>query len=221
MDRETARQEIRTRINCKDYLTKSKSGLYDCPYCGSGSGAHGTGALKVYDTNTWYCHACHKSGDVIDLYQQETGADYNTALSLLAQEIGVTIDPYRPDARADFAPAPQNAPTGGRRSDFNGQGDVNTPPAAKAPQSGAESPTEATADYTAYYRECRQRLNDPAAAEYLQRRGISLDTAAAYWIGYDPAADPANAPGAGADTQKPHPCPRLIIPTSAGHYTQD
>ena len=218
MDRETARQEIRTRISCKDYLTKSKSGLYDCPYCGSGSGAHGTGALKVYDTNTWYCHACHKSGDVIDLYQQETGADYNTALSLLAQEIGVTIDPYKPDARADFAPAPQNDPTGGRRSDFNGQGDVNTPPAAKATQSGAESSTEATADYAAYYRECRQRLNDPAAAEYLQRRGISLDTAAAYWIGYDPAADPANAPGAGADTQKPHPCPRLIIPTSAGHY---
>lgn len=218
MDRETARREIRTRISCKDYLTKSKSGLYDCPYCGSGSGVHGTGALKVYDTNTWTCHACRRSGDIIDLYQQETGADYNTALSLLAQEIGITIDPYRPDARADFTPAPQNDPAGGRRSDFSGQGSIESPPEAKAPQNGTGSPTEAAADYTAYYRECRQRLNDPEAASYLQRRGISLDTAAAYWIGYDPAADPANAPGAGADAQKPHPCPRLIIPTNAGHY---
>lgn len=218
MDRETARQEIRRRIKCTDYLKKSKSGLFDCPYCGSGSGAHGTGALKVYDTNTWYCHACHKSGDVIDLYQLETGADYNTALSLLAQEIGITIDPYRPTAAADFAPALKNGRVESPQSDFSGQGNTNTPPATNARQNGVETPTGATADYTAYYRECRQRLNDPAAAAYLQQRGISLDTAAAYWIGYDPAADPANAPGAGADTQKQHPCPRLIIPTSAAHY---
>ena len=110
MDRETARQEIRSRISCKDYLTKSKSGLYCCPFCRSGTGSHGTGALKVYDTNTWTCHSCKRSGDVIDLYQQATGADYNTALSLLADEIGVTIDPYRPTAAADFAPAPKNDP---------------------------------------------------------------------------------------------------------------
>lgn len=128
MDRETARQEVRSRISCKDYLTKSKSGLYDCPYCGSGSGPHGTGALKVYDTNTWYCHACHKGGDVIDLYQRETGADYNTALSLLAQEIGVTIDPYRPDAKEAFSPVPRESPSGGRISDSIGQGNTRYTP---------------------------------------------------------------------------------------------
>lgn len=218
MDRETARQEIRSRISCKDYLTKSQSGLYCCPFCGSGTGAHGTGALKLYSTNTWTCHSCKCSGDVIDLYQQATGADYNTALSSLADEIGVTIDPYRPTAAADFAPAPKNDPVERPQSDFNGRGNINTPPEAKTPQNGAETPTEPPADYTAYYRECRERLNDPAAMAYLQGRGISPETAAAYWIGYDPAADPANAPGAGADAQKLHPCPRLIIPTSAAHY---
>lgn len=218
MDREQARQEIRSRISCKDYLTESKSGLYCCPFCGSGTGAHGTGALKLYNTNTWTCHACNKGGDVIDLYQQATGADYNTALSLLADKIGITIDPYRPAAAADFAPAPKNDPVERPQSDFNGRGNINTPPEAKTPQNGAETPTEPPADYTAYYRECRERLNDPAAMAYLQGRGISPETAAAYWIGYDPAADPANAPGAGADAQKLHPCPRLIIPTSAAHY---
>lgn len=218
MDRETARQEIRQRFSCKDYLTKSKSGLYDCPYCGSGNGAHGTGALKVYDTNTWYCHACKKSGDVIDLYQLETGADYNTALSLMAQEIGITIDAYRPTAAAGFAHTAKNSPVERPQSDFNGQGNIKSLPAEKSPQRGAETPTEATADYTAYYRECRKRLNDPAAVEYLQRRGISAATAAAYWIGFDPAADPASAPGAMGDEYKAHPCPRLIIPASGGHY---
>ena len=219
MERETARQEIRSRIKCTDYLTKSKSGLYCCPHCGSGTGTNGTGAVKYYpDTNTYFCHACKRSGDVIDLYQLETGADYNTALSLLAQEIGIDIDPYRPSAAADFAPAPKNDRTEGRRSDFSGQGNIETPPEAKAPEKAVKTPTAANADFTAYYQECRERLNDPAAVAYLQRRGIDPATAAAYWIGYDPAADPANAPGAGAEAHKPHPCPRIIIPTSKAHY---
>lgn len=214
MDRETARQEIRARISCKDYLSKSKGGLYDCPFCGSGSGAHGTGALQVYDTNTWYCHACNKYGDVIDLYQQKTGDNYNTALSLLAQKIGLTIDPYSPDAITNPAPVLQNNHIKRFTSDFSEQGNVKT----LQLQNCAETPTKAIADYTSYYRECRQRLNDPVAVEYLHKRGISLDTAAMYWIGYDPEADPANAPGAGSNAQKQHPCPRIIIPTSAGHY---
>lgn len=220
MDRETARQEIRSRVSCKGYLTKSKSGLFDCPYCGSGSGAHGTGALKVYDTNTctWYCHACHKSGDVIDLYQRKTGVDYQTALSLLAQEVGVTIDPYRPSASAEFAADGPGTPQNAQQSDFSGLVVGDIPPTVKIQQNGEKTGTEATADYMAYYRACRKRLNDPAAAAYLQRRGIRMETAVAYWIGFDPEADPANAPGAMGQAQKPHPCPRLIIPTSAAHY---
>ena len=223
MDRETARQEIRRQVSCTQYLEKSKSGLYCCPYCGSGKGTHGTGALKLYKTNTWTCHACNKSGDVIDLFMLEYGADYNTAFSSLAQEIGITVDPYRPDAAADFAPAaekkrPQEA-TERPQSAGNGQGGINAPAADKKPTEAAETPIEGTADYTAYYQECRRRINDPAAVAYLQGRGISIETAAAYWIGYDPAADPASAPGAmGGETYRPHPCPRLIIPTSRAHY---
>lgn len=218
MDREQARQEIRSLVSCIPYLEKSKSGLYCCPYCGSGKGNHGTGALKLYKTNTWTCHACNKSGDVIDLYQQQTGADYNTALSLLAGEIGITIDPYRPTAAADFAPAAEIDRTERPQSHENGQGNTNIPLEAKTPGNGVKTPTEGNPDFTAYYQECRRRLNDPAAVKYLQGRGISLETAAAYWIGYDPAADPASAPGAMGEEYKPHPCPRLIIPTSKAHF---
>lgn len=207
MDREQARQEIRERIRCTDYLTKSKSNLYCCPFCGSGNGNNGTGALKVYPTNTFTCHACHRSGDVIDLYREQTGADYNTALSLLAQELSIDIDPYRPDAAADFAPAPKFDRTERPQSDFSGKGNTNTPPEPKA-QQRAEEATE-TADYTEYYKQCRERLSDPAAVSYLAARGISPGTAAAYWIGFDPEADPA---------QSGHRTPRIIIPTSTGHY---
>ena len=208
MDRESARQEIRARVNCGQYLEKSKSGLYCCPYCNSGKGNHATGALKLYKTNTWTCHACGKSGDVIDLYQQETGADYNTALFLMADEIGITIDPYRPDAATDFRTPPQER-TERPQSHEKEKGSINAPAAEKTPAEGAGATTETPADYTAYYTECRKRLNDPAAVAYLNSRGISIETAAAYCIGYDPKADPA---------QSNHPCPRLIIPTSKAHY---
>lgn len=210
MTRSEARQQIRERIRCTDYLQKSKSGMYSCPFCGSGTGEKGTGALKVYDTNTWTCHACNRSGDVIDLYQQATGSDFNTALSLLAQELGLDIEPYRSSAAEDFAQGPQNEPQGSG----SGQGGINTPPAEKNAQRPAETPT---ADYTAYYEECRKRIEDPAAIEYLSRRGV-LGPAIAHGAGFDPAADPAKAPGAMGDDRRPHPCPRIIIPCSPGHY---
>lgn len=199
MDRETARQEIRAQISCSQYLDKSKNGFYCCPFCGSGHGNNGTGALKVYDTNTFYCHACNQSGDVIDLYREETGADYNTALTELAEQIGLTIDTYRPTETADFAP----------QSDYKAQKGNNAATEQKGAQRRTEDKTEALQDNTVYYKACRDRINEPAAVEYLQRRGISLETAAAYWIGFDPQSDPA---------QSNHPCPRIIIPASKAHY---
>lgn len=230
MDRETARQTIRSRIKCTDYLQKSKGGLYICPQCGSGTGPHGTGALKYYpDTNTWACFACEAkgepkhTGDVIDLYQIENGVDYNTALSLMADQIGITIDRYAPAAAA-VAASPKKDALQGPTNDFSGTDDIKPMPEDKTAHRAAETQIKGTADYTAYYEECRRRITDPEAANYLQSRGISLETAQAYWLGFDPAADPANAPGATeADVslwgvKRPHPCPRLIIPTSKGHY---
>lgn len=168
MTREEARQTIRDRISCKDYLTKSKSGLYECPFCGSGTGNTGTGALKVYDTNTWYCHKCEKSGDVIDLYMNRNSVDFNTALHDMAEDAGIIIDRY--DPRNDFDPLPQQPP---RRTE--------------------EEPKEPPQDHMAYYRECTARITDPAAAAYLAKRGISEETARHFLIGYDPAADPAQS----------------------------
>lgn len=215
MDRETARQKIRSLISCKDYLVKSKKGNYCCPFCGSGTGPNQSGALAYYEeTNTWNCFSCNKSGDVIDLFMKKTGTEYNEALSLLADSLGITIDSYKPAGARS-----QKDRTAAAQRDFSEQPNENTNTAEKGqggPAAAAEQAPER--DYMEYYRACLRRLKDPAALAYLQQRGISEETAAAYWIGYDPAADPASAPGAIGDEYRAHPAPRLILPTSKQHY---
>lgn len=92
MEKEQAKKIIRERIPCASFLEESKNGLFCCPFCGSGKNEKKTGALKVYDTNTFCCHSCGETGDVIDLYRAKTGASYHTALQSLAQSAKVSID---------------------------------------------------------------------------------------------------------------------------------
>lgn len=213
MEREKARQEIRARISCKGYLQKSAgTNQYCCPYCGSGKGKNRTGALHFYeDSNTWHCFSCGRSGDVIDLHSKQTGADFNTALRDLADSIGITIDPYK--ITDDSKKNDGNKPA---RTNEKALGYMESLPEDKMQQNGQNAPTEATPDYSAYYEACRDRIEDPAARKYLEDRKISAETAKRFSIGFDPAADPASAPG-GVGPQR-HPAPRIIIPVSKNYY---
>lgn len=218
MNREEAKQIIRERVRITDYLEKSKGGLYCCPFCGSGHGTHKTGAVKYYpETNTICCFgACgKKSYDIFDIYMNKYGADYNTALQTLAGEIGIEIDPYKPDAAADQGGRERKA-VQAPQSDYRPADDKNTMQTEKAPENGAQERTEGKADYTEYYKICRERINSPEAVSYLSARGISVKTAAAYWIGFDPQADPAKAPGGQGEIK--FPCPRIIAPASKRFY---
>ena len=76
-------------------------------------------------------------------------------------------------------------------------------------------PAPMPADYTAYFDECMRRLNDPAAAAYLDSRGIDIATAARCGIGYDPQWRSPTALNSG---KKPPATPRIIIPTAPHHY---
>lgn len=197
-DRETAKELIKDRISCAEFLEKSQRGNFCCPFCGSGKGPDKSGALKAYpETKDFYCFSCGKRGDAIDLYQKATGKEYGEALSDLAGSIGITIAHYIPDDAGALG---------------NMRTEAEKTPIKETPKKAAEVP----ADYTGYYRACAARLSDPAAVAYLEKRGISLETARAYMLGYDPEADPASAPGGSAPAL--HPCPRLIIPTSREHY---
>lgn len=233
MDRDSARQEVKrqwrtliTGITSPAQRHVNGEISYICPLCGHGS--HGDGLTynkKSADNTGLKCFGCNFSGDIIDLYQQYSGADYNTALKTLADELNITIDPYRPDAATDFkekaAGSPQNAH---RAAESSGQGNnaadrenghsdhQNAPQGHKPGEFKAVN--EKPVDYTEYYLECEKHLD--AARDYLALRGIDLQLARFYRLGYDAAADPANNPG--GDGVSMYPVGRLIIPVTQKCY---
>lgn len=226
MNREAAKQEVRNSWK-RLYPADRKGKGIICPLCSSGSGSHGTGITEnPKKPNQLKCWNCGFQGDVIDLIQQETGADYNTALKNAAAELGIEIDPYRQSAAADFAddgddrPAQnaQNAP----KTDFKESDDKKTGQQDKTPQRGAEEATAANVtDYTEYYKECNARLSDPAALSYLQARGISELVADAYYLGYDPewiSPTVRKSQAAKGSDWTPAPTARIIMPISKNHY---
>jgi replicative DNA helicase len=206
MNRTELITEIKDRLSCKDYLQRSKSGLYCCPYCGSGTGPNKSGALKVYPSNTWTCHACKRSGDVLDLLQIVNACDFAEAVEIGAAALALPVD-GADRKNGDFSGFYE-------RKDKYPTEDSKQAVAGDLERSNGKS----AVDYTAYYATCRQRLTDPAAVSYLSARGISTQTAAALGVGYDPAADPAGNPGAADGEPKAHPAARLIIPTGPAHY---
>lgn len=217
MDRDGARQEIKRNWR-RLYPADHKGKGIICPLCGSGSGQHGTGITEnPKKPGQLRCWSCDFQGDVIALYMQEHGVDYNTALSDLANEIGIVID-GRPTLQEAFPEAAQNARKGGFKTADN----KNYAADATRPQEAAQQPTAAViADYTEYYNKCSQNLNDPAAISYLQARGISYTTAAGYNLGYDAAwISPAaiKTQEAKGSDWRPTPTARIIIPTTKNHY---
>ena len=203
--REQARQRILSDIPCTEYLERAPRGGYICPYCGSGTGPNGTGAVKYYKTtNTCGCFACPEPGqrarkfDVLDCIQQVFNCDYNEALQIGADRLGISL------ARAD-----------GRRTKETGASGKTSATAVKTPHNDEQRPI---IDYSAYYEKCRRNLDNPAAISYLKARGISPETAADLQTGFDLQADPANAPGAMDDERRPHPAPRLIFPCTKDFY---
>ena len=55
-----------------------------------------------------------------------------------------------------------------------------------AAQKEAIAPAAEKPDFTDYYRECKKHITDDAAQAYLTFRGLSNETAARFWLGYDP-----------------------------------
>lgn len=216
MTRESARLEIRSRWRelLLDYTSKARRKVngedsYICPICGNGSKDRGDGLTfnpKIADKNTLHCFHCGFNGDIIALVQDIESKNYNETLSLLAERCGITIDPYF-SAAGEGATQYKRAVRAERAEQAKGGAGVRV--IENEPQKAADNAREAAEDYTAYYQECVKRLSEPKAAEYLKSRGISEATAAAYMIGFDPAADPAG---------KGHPSPRFIIPTSKTQY---
>lgn len=183
MERQEAIQEIRSRW--QEFYPASKDGKgIICPLCGHGKGGDGIRenprAAKPHGLKCF--GSCGFSGDILDLIQQDQGTDFNGAFQYAADQLNLHID--QPGRSAAPVPAPRE-------------------------EKKAAEPIQPVQDWTEYYKRCRERITDPAAVTYLQARGISPATAAAFDVGYDPAADPAHSG---------HRTPRIIIPVTAAHY---
>lgn len=202
MDRESARQAVRANWRqiiprltgpAKDRVNGETSWI--CPFCGHGS--HGDGltfAPQSRDGNGLKCFGCGWSGDIIDLYMKLTGQGHSEALSLLAQEIGIRIDSSAAPGGAGL-PAAAAVPAAPRQS-----------AAARAP-GGSEQNQEPEPDYTAFFKEANQHLQE---TDY--HRGISLATLNRFNVGFVAAWRHPKAPEAVPAS------PRLIVPTSRSSY---
>lgn len=221
-DRQTAKKEIKDRTqellerllpHAKQY--KAGRPQYVCPICGHGT--NGDGLCFVRDSKTelkcfgGVCSFNH--GDIIALYQaMHPGKNVYETINDLAGILGADIEKT---ASTDLTNAEFDAVVAAFEDyDPDAPHKANeATPAPSTPTTDSKGEAEAK-DYTDYYGRCEERLDD--VADYLAGRGISMQTARAYHLGYDPAADPASNPGGGGRSY--HPAPRLIIPVSKAMY---
>lgn len=157
-DRETLKGYLQDFVESN--LEKSKSGLYCCPLCGSGTGRNKTGAFSLYGANKekWSCFVCTKGGDIFDLIGYMKGTDTAESFQIVRELYGGMT---------------QAAAT------------AHKEPVAYKKQKEHDT-QEVHADFTAYIEDSRKALQkSPEALEYLQGRGISETTAARARLGYD------------------------------------
>ncbi|MBR0060054.1 MAG: MerR family transcriptional regulator [Selenomonadaceae bacterium] len=92
-----------SRLVEKGYLQHSQRGNahpkgYCCPWCGSGTRTHKTGALAIFDDRRVGCARCRAGGDVLTVYAEVKnmslrGSEFFDVLKAIADEFSVSYDP--------------------------------------------------------------------------------------------------------------------------------
>ena len=94
MDRETATQEIKARLDLAEvvgrYVSLERAGQnYKglCPFHQEKTPSFTVNPGKQF----YYCFGCHATGDVFSFVMHMEGWDFNQALDNLAKEVGITL----------------------------------------------------------------------------------------------------------------------------------
>ncbi len=91
---------IQSRYPIRSLLRPSRYGQWCCPVCGSGDGPHGTGAVKLYESeNAVDCFGrCASAAgkkarryDVIDIYMAVHGCGFAQAVQSMSAELGLNL----------------------------------------------------------------------------------------------------------------------------------
>ena len=202
MDFDRAKEEIKARLPeyAAAVLTRSKGkDQYNCPFCGSGTGAKATGAFTVYpETSRYKCFSCGKSGDIFDLAAHIERLEKGDLFKFLAEKYGLQVDYQRPANSSEKRSNIYNDHT-----QSNNTYNIHM---SNTQQTDTQNKHNTNTDYTDFYREANKHLTE---TDY--HRGITLETLNRFMVGYVPEWQPPKAPNAPKT-------PRLIIPRSRTSY---
>ena len=215
---------------------------YICPFCGHG--AHGDGLTfnKKSQAGAYSLKCfgpCDFSGDIIAFVEKLRGVGFVEALRMCCEDIGIALEARKgqQDGGAfgfdDVIPAEGQAdawePAGATESPQDAAEDAKAEESPQEPAETPQGPTEADTgktdekpDFKPYLKRAYMTLRGDEGAwarEYEERRGISRSTLVSFGCGYDPAGDPANAPGAMTDAYKKYPAGYMIFPNNNGGYS--
>ena len=214
MNFDRAKEEIKARLPeyAEAVLTRSKGkNQYNCPFCGSGTGAKATGAFTVYpDTSRYKCYSCGNSGDIFDLAAHTEGLEKGDLFRFLAEKYGLQVDYQRPETGKEKYNIHTGNAQQGNTQNIHNEHKQNTSTQdihiSDTQQTNTSNKHNTTTDYTDFYREANKHLTE---TDY--HRGITLETLNRFLVGYIPNWQPPKAPNAPKT-------PRLIIPRSRTSY---
>lgn len=168
MDRETAKNMVKDRL--EEYLTGKGINTRKAFVCLNPLHVDTDPSMR-YDPKRKkvHCFGCGKNYDTFDLI----GLDYNITdpkeiFSKAYEIFHITLD----------------APAAVKSTERKKDKDLPIEPEKNGVQ-GDTAPTEPAADFTDYYKACRQSIDNEAAQRYLALRGISKETADRFYIGFD------------------------------------
>lgn len=165
----TAREEVRSRIDIATVIGRyvnlrpsgnTLKGL--CPFHKEKTPSFHVNPAQGY----YHCFGCGKGGDVFSFVQEIEGVDFPEALTMLAEECGVTVE--RVKQRADYSTSP-----GSSSNAASGNASLTKTDLLRIHQVAAAF----------FYRSIR---TSPAAIEYLKTRGLRAETVRDFRLGFAP-----------------------------------
>jgi len=189
-DNDEILSQVKTADNLRAYVEQitepgRERGKWVCPLCGSGNGPRKSAAFSL-NGDRWKCFSCQKGGDLLDLIGEVEHIDgYAERLHRAAEICGVWHDEKRTD------------------DGFLELGQV----IKDEPKPTGDDYAEGRKLERAYIETARTCIEHPDAIAYLEGRGIDLETARAWGLGYDP-----NAGGAKRDDGSWCARGRIVIP---------
>ena len=210
-----ARDETTTELLKPQYLrqyladtgrTVQRDGQMQCPNAAAHKNGDKNPSAHLYENDGTgkpqvKCFACGGKWDIFQLWQLDNGGSFKDAKAGLCSRFGLSDKPSAPGRAAQpFAIAGSGADETARRSTGTGA----------ERQAQAAKPNKDTKDYVA---KCALTLQSgtegEAGREYLLKRGISLETARRFNVGFDAAAGWIEGKKGG-----------VIIPSGAGYFVR-